>query len=86
MSYQCPTCHKTLKHKKSLADHIAKYHEGQEPPPADDDDTGGLVITPPDDAGQNYHCVDCGTGVSKGQGECPKCGAELSWGDLDDNG
>ena len=87
-NYVCPHCHKEVKH---LNDHIRRMHpdklDNPEPEPDTQDndadlDTGEGTIDIQEPEGADsapYHCVDCGSPLTKGQTPCPKCGADLDW-------
>ena len=95
MSYQCPTCQKVLKTKKSLNRHIKTQHPEQPGPGSETKEKPAVkalevlaIKKPPEHKEKTetkepetsgYHCVGCGGQLSKGQNPCPTCGAELDW-------
>ena len=84
--YVCPQCHKKV---KDLKGHLARVHP--EPLAQEIEKPGAKTLelnvkakekseTP--GAGE-YHCVDCGEALTKGQTPCPGCGSVLDWSALE---
>jgi len=78
--YVCPHCNKAV---RKLKQHIDTVHTDlKEPEPKSKGQTLTLDIKakpePKKEVG-HYHCVDCGTGLNKGQNPCPGCGAMMDW-------
>jgi len=81
MQYKCSSCDKYFNSKKKRNDHQRRVH------PATERKTtpATLKLKVPSEKGkaappQEYHCVDCGGPVTKGQKTCPGCGVRLDWG------
>ena len=61
--------------------------QGKKEPPAPQPPTPKtleIAKTVPISPDQSYHCMDCGTPFSKGEPNCPGCGAKLDWGALNE--
>lgn len=82
--YVCPHCQKSLKSKRSLDEHVKKYHAGQQEPPRENDNREAQeleVQAPGGDAGddEKYECGACHKRFSEKLERCPGCGEVLSW-------
>jgi len=79
--YVCDVCGKEVKDLKS---HKARMHplpgaEKQEGETKTQANGQTLDIKEPEGASSDYHCVECGGSLTKGQSPCPNCGATLDW-------
>lgn len=92
-NFTCPVCKKKCKNLKM---HTQIMHPtsggtpktGKEKPAKDVSmelpESQDFELTKPDKktATAQYHCVDCGAPLTKGQTPCPGCGNPLEWGTL----
>ena len=84
--YVCPHCQKQV---KDLKDHIKRMHpdkvvkgnpptkptpefEVKKPKPKEETEET-------EETSEKYHCLSCGKAVTRGQVQCPHCGAVLDW-------
>jgi hypothetical protein len=89
--YVCQYCNKVFKTNKSKNRHereTCPKRPGAIQPLTIPAKAEKLEIKKPPDktkapSGQAYHCIDCGTKVTKGQEICPGCGERLNWSALE---
>lgn len=88
MPYNCPECHKSLKNKHSLAEHMKRVHGGKPPEPKSKPKAEPKtkakaqkfqVAKPPPAAKDTYKCGVCSSPLDGEASPCPKCGADLNW-------
>lgn len=85
--YNCPECHKTLKNKHSLAEHMKRVH-GNKPPepkpepkskPESKSQAKKFEVKVEKEEKSTYKCGACDKGLDGEVTPCPHCGAELNW-------
>lgn len=86
--YICPECHKSLKNKHSLDEHLKRLH-GSQPaevksrvksePKSKAKDFKVKVGKEQKEEKTTYKCGSCGSPLSGEVSQCPSCGAELNW-------
>jgi len=93
MTYICPLCHKSLKHKHSLNEHMKTVHRDKAGPATESKPKAkaksrqkakqfqvkAMKASKPADATQLYKCGGCGEALNGEVSPCPHCGAELKW-------
>lgn len=91
MTYICPECHKSLKHKHSLHEHMKTVHPdkaglaAKAKPPAVAKATHKakkFVVKPVKEkplVKDSYKCGACGASLDGEISPCPACGASLTW-------
>jgi len=85
--YVCPICHKQLKNKHGLDEHMKRVHGGQPsepalaspPPAASKPKAKDLNLKLRDEDKVTYKCGACNHVLDGQLSPCPYCGAELSW-------
>jgi len=84
--FDCPTCHKVLKSKRSMERHQANFHSAdplakQKAGTVDNASNNASnetleLETPPE---QTFECGACNAKITRGQEKCPGCGEALDW-------
>jgi ssDNA-binding Zn-finger/Zn-ribbon topoisomerase 1 len=88
--YICPFCQKTYSTRSGLWKHISKCSarpdSDENEPDADKSGEGDGIdlfkgVEEDEDDEDGYQCPGCGYVGKKAFEKCPKCGAELEWGE-----